>query len=79
MSEPAIVVIAYNRKEPLLRLLKSLANANYPSNNIVLHISIDGSAISTEMAAAVDQFEWQHGKKNIDVKPEYAYRRSKRC
>jgi hypothetical protein len=70
MSEPAIVVIAYNRKEPLLRLLKSLANARYLSNNIVLHISIDGSAISTEIAAAVDKFEWHHGKKIVDIKPE---------
>lgn len=70
MSEPAIVVIAYNRKEPLLRLLKSLANASYPSNNITLHISIDGSEISTEMATAVDKFEWRHGKKIVDVKPE---------
>lgn len=70
MIEPTIVIIAYNRKKPLLRLLKSLANASYPTSNIILHISIDGSDISREIEQAVTNFEWNHGKKIVDVKPE---------
>ena len=70
MIEPAIVVIAYNREKPLQRLLKSLANAHYPSSNITLHISIDGSSISNEIEKVVNAFEWNHGKKIVDVKQE---------
>ena len=69
MIEPAIVVIAYNRERSLRRLLKSLAEANYPSENITLHISIDASKnpIVKEVA---DSFEWKHGEKVIDLKTE---------
>lgn len=70
MIEPTIVVIAFNRKKPLLRLLKSLSNAQYPSRNITLHISIDGSSISTEIEEAANAFEWKHGRKIVDVKQE---------
>ena len=38
---PPIVVVAYNRPKSLSRLLKSLSNANYFSNNIDLIISIE--------------------------------------
>lgn len=70
MLEPAIVVIGYNREKPLLRLLKSLANASYPSNNITLHVSLDWSPISSELEEAVGKFEWKHGKKIVEVKHE---------
>lgn len=70
MIEPAIVVIAFNREKPLKRLLKSLSNAQYPSENIKLHISIDGSSVSTIIEEVVNQFEWQHGEKIVDVKKE---------
>ena len=69
MFEPAIVVIAYNRVKPLQRLLGSLSKANYPSDNITLHISIDGSNDSIVKKIA-DGFEWEHGEKVIDLKPE---------
>lgn len=70
MIEPTIVVIAYNRKKPLLRLLKSLANAHYPSSTITLHISIDGSSMSNEIEKAANAFEWKYGNKIVDVKQE---------
>lgn len=69
MSDPAIVVIAYNRVKPLKRLLKSLASATYPSNDITLHISIDASS-NLDVKAAADQFEWKHGTKIVDLKEE---------
>lgn len=70
MLEPAIVVVAYNREKPLLRLLKSLANASYPSKNVTLHISIDYSPLANELEEAVKNFDWEHGKKIVEVKSE---------
>ena len=69
MIEPAIVVIAFNRVEPLKRLLKSLNNAEYPSNNITLHISIDASN-SLEVEKAAQEFSWAHGEKVVELKSE---------
>ena len=69
MIEPAIVVIAYNREKPLLRLLESLANAHYPSQKITLHISIDASE-NIDVEEVARAFEWKHGDKVVDVKSE---------
>lgn len=69
MTEPAIVVIAYNRVVPLKRLLNSLSKAVYPSVNITLHISIDASNIPA-VAAVAENFEWKHGNKIVDIKKE---------
>ena len=69
MIEPAIVVIAYNRVEPLRRLFKSLAESYYPSENITLHISIDASQ-NSKVKELVDTFEWKHGEKIVDLKSE---------
>ncbi|MCJ8288281.1 MAG: glycosyltransferase [Crocinitomicaceae bacterium] len=69
MIEPAIVVIAYNREKPLRRLLKSLAEANYSSEKITLHISIDASDVP-KVKEIADAFEWKYGEKVIDLKTE---------
>lgn len=69
MIEPAIVVIAYNRKKPLRRLLKSIAEAHYPSKNITLHISIDASD-QLKVKELAENFEWKFGDKVIDLKTE---------
>lgn len=69
MIEPAIVVIAYNREKPLLRLLKSLEDAIYPSSNIILHISIDASP-NANIKQIADEFVWSHGEKIVDLKDE---------
>ena len=66
----AIVVIAYNRKAPLLRLLKSLNEACYPEGkDIPLIISIDKSD-SDEVERAAQDFEWKHGSKEVRLKEE---------
>ncbi|MFT5860863.1 MAG: hypothetical protein ACI865_002979 [Flavobacteriaceae bacterium] len=69
MSNPGIVVIAYNREDSLRRLLKSLGNANYPSNQITLHISIDASD-NPNVKPIADDFEWKYGEKIVDLKSE---------
>ncbi len=69
MSELAIVVIAYNREHSLKRLLSSIAQANYSSKNITLHISIDASD-NPKVAEVANSFEWHFGEKIVDVKPE---------
>lgn len=60
-----IVVIAYNRPKSLLRLLSSLAKANYSEKNIPLIISIDYSETNKDVLQIANDFEWRYGKKNI--------------
>jgi hypothetical protein len=69
MIEPTIVVIAYNREHALKRLLKSLSSAQYPSDKITLHISIDASD-NPKVEVAAKEFEWAHGEKIVDVKSQ---------
>jgi len=68
-TEPAIVVVTYNRPKSLTRLLNSIANANYDTfEDIVLVISIDGGS-PTEMQEIADNFDWYYGKKVVIVQP----------
>jgi hypothetical protein len=69
MINPAIVVIAFNREKSLKRLLDSIANANYSSDQIPLHISIDASE-NLKVKKVADEFNWTHGEKVVDVKTE---------
>lgn len=69
MSNPAIVVIAFNRDKSLKRLLDSIANATYFSDQITLHISIDGSE-NPEVKVVAENFDWKYGEKVIDLKTE---------
>ena len=55
MIKPAIIVIAYNREESLKRLLTSLNNAIYESDDITLIISIDKSD-NEKVFKAADEF-----------------------
>ena len=58
---PAIVVVAFDRPVELARLLRSLADGNYPSDREVpLVISIDGGG-SAGVRVLADSFEWPHG------------------
>ncbi len=62
---PAIVVIAYNRKDSLTRLLCSLNEAYYPDDTeIPLIISIDKSDSEDVLNAAL-HYEWKHGTKYV--------------
>lgn len=58
-----VVVAAYNRPSSLLRLLKSLNNAEYPSKTRLI-ISIDHGGTKKVFKTA-NEFEWQHGEKEI--------------
>jgi hypothetical protein len=63
-DNPTIVVVAYNRPKSLKRILKSLANAYYKSNEIRLIISIDHGN-NQEVLIAAEDFCWDYGEKII--------------
>lgn len=65
-KNPAIVVCAYNRSKPLMRLLKSLANATYSDLEITLIISIDNSD-NKDVLGIANAFVWAHGEKEIII------------
>lgn len=61
----AIVVVAYNRKDSLVRLLKSLNEAKYgEAADTVLIISIDNSG-KEDVVEEADKFVWKHGEKKV--------------
>lgn len=66
LNTVAIVVVAYNRKEALQRLLDSLSSAYYEDNeDVTLIISIDKSNTDVVEVYA-DSYEWKHGNKIVD-------------
>ena len=70
MDRIAIVVIAYNRAAPLLRLLDSLANAYYPDElDVPLIISVDKS-LNTTVTDIAQDFVWEHGDKFVRIQNE---------
>ena len=66
-SNPAIVIIAYNRPKSLERLINSIVNANYVDyKDIHLVISIDGGENKNiEVKNIADSFYWEYGEKTI--------------
>lgn len=65
MDSIAIVVIAYNRAQALLRLLDSLTNAYYPEGlDIPLIISVDKSD-SPDVENVARDYIWDHGDKYV--------------
>lgn len=70
MNYPAIVVIAYNRKDSLERLLYSLEKADYPEGvSVPLIISID-KGDNAGVVKLSDDFEWSHGVKTVIKREE---------
>lgn len=69
MIKPAIIVIAYNREVSLKRLLTSLNNAIYESDDITLIISIDKSD-NEKVFKVADEFDWKHGEKKTILSSE---------
>ncbi len=67
--KPAIVIIAYNRDEPLARLLRSLDRADYAQSGIPLVISIDRSD-NEKVLKTAQSFEWRHGVKTVVERQE---------
>lgn len=72
LNQPTIVVALFNRKEPALRLLSSLAVANYPANKEVnLIISIDNDQNrNLDVKELAENFPWKFGKKEIIFHPK---------
>jgi glycosyltransferase involved in cell wall biosynthesis len=58
-----IVIAAYNRPDSLVRILKGIAKAEYPSE-VELIISIDPSK-NKEIIRIAEKFQWVQGKKTI--------------
>lgn len=69
MSEFAVVVIAFNRADCLVRLLNSLNNADYCGDEVPLIISIDNSGNEVVTKIAHD-FKWNNGKKIVRTFPK---------
>lgn len=62
----AIICVGYNRLNGLKRLIASLLQANYPSENIPLIISIDCSG-DEELYKYVKDIIWPFGKKYVNI------------
>ncbi len=62
----AIVVVGYNRLKSIGRLLDSLLNAVYTSQDVPLVISIDGSG-DTALYGFVQDFDWPYGHKYVNI------------
>lgn len=65
----AIVAVGYNRQKALSRLLDSLNNAQYPSEDVPLVISIDASG-DQKLYEYVWSFEWKHGPRYVNIQEE---------
>lgn len=65
----AIVVVGYNRLESIKRVLASLTEAHYPSEDIPLVLSIDCSG-DEKLYQYVRDFNWQHGRKFVNIQQE---------
>lgn len=65
----AIVVVGYNRLNSIKRLLTSLSEAKYPSQDIPLVISIDASG-DQPLYDFVENYEWSWGPKYVNIQKE---------
>lgn len=62
----AIVVVGYDRLQPIRRLLSSLLSARYEGNSIPLYISIDCSN-NEDLYKFVNDFRWPYGNKYVNI------------
>jgi hypothetical protein len=71
INQPAIVIVAYNRPEALVRILDSIASAHYTGySDIKLIISIDGCGDKNmDVTRAARAFNWKFGNKEIIERP----------
>lgn len=65
ISKIAVVVVGYNRKESLHRLISSIQKAEFYNDYVDLIISLDKSDIENEMIEMADYIEWKHGEKIV--------------
>lgn len=62
----AIVVVGYNKKKGLLRILQSVNDADYDEDDVPLIISIDASG-NKEVYDVAQNFDWKHGAKIVNI------------
>lgn len=60
-----IVVVAYDRVKSLRRLLKALGEAAYGGDSVDVIISIDCSAVQSDLVDIAESWEWGRGKKAV--------------
>jgi hypothetical protein len=65
----AIVVVGYNRLDSMKRVLSSLTQAHYPSDQIPLVLSIDCSG-DEALYSYVREFDWPYGDKYVNIEKE---------
>ncbi|WFO17298.1 glycosyltransferase family protein [Cellulophaga baltica] len=65
-----IVIIAYNRPKSLSRILKSISQAKYNTEDIPLIISIDYSDKNKDVLQIANDFNWSYGEKIINYNPK---------
>lgn len=65
----AIVVVGYNRLESMRRVLSSLTQAHYPTDQIPLVLSIDCSG-DEALYTYVREFNWPFGEKYVNIEKE---------
>lgn len=66
-----IIVFAWNRKDSLDRLMKSLLRADYQGNNsIELRINLDNNP-SEDVQEYVESFDWPHGPKTVIIRDSH--------
>lgn len=68
--KPAIVIVAYNRRNALERLLSYINQAYYPDEDITLIISIDYCESNQDVIESAKKFQWNHGTKIIKTHTE---------
>lgn len=61
----ALVAVGYNRPDSMLRLLKSLRQADYGTDAVSLIVSIDKGQRQDEIRLLAEQFEWPSGDKHV--------------
>lgn len=68
--KPVIVVVAYRRLHTLKRLLHSIENAIYKTDDITLIISIDHHPDNADVIKCAEEFTWKHGTKIVRTHEE---------
>ncbi|HIT65722.1 MAG TPA: glycosyltransferase family 2 protein [Candidatus Merdisoma merdipullorum] len=69
MRNYGIVVIGYNRKKSMERLLETLDQAEYGNTNVLLIISLD-YANMPEIVDTAEKYVWRHGRKIVNAYTE---------
>lgn len=65
LTNPPIVVVAFNRPNSLQRVLGSLEKAYYPEDGVTLIISIDKANDNQNVLEVAQQFQWKFGEKKV--------------